>query len=375
VRVSLAGGVVTLLVALASCGGPSAKTASSPSGDGASPASTLAKPATPAPPERYEPGITPADVVAPFVRPERSSRLTMSLPKGKARERWTFPLDPKLDPAFIVTTGTRIVVQGRPKGPASKRQSPFVIVDTEGRRVGDDAFPGELVRLEPASGKLYGIGGTELPGAWLLADASFTNDKLGPEDPRTVQGALAVHAAAHDGAHVFLQASGVEVDVGGRQRTVVEPPVQPLDCAIDDEGNLHLVVRQAGDLALWTTPLSGGSFGRIRLGPLRRDRADVPPILGKTVRVVLLDDRMIAVGRDGKTLWERKGALTGGATISEDDRLLVASDAKLLAIDPSGRAIELASVPKEVFLTPPIITGGGLVLVASGVSLHAWAFE
>jgi hypothetical protein len=175
---------------------------------------------------------------------------------------------------------------------------------------------------------------------------------------------------------VFLQPAGVEIDVRATstQRTVVEPPVVPLDAAIDEGGNLNVLVRQDTDLALWTTPLAGGSVGRVRLGPLRRDRADVPPILGKAVRVVVLDDRLVAIAPDGKTLWERKGALTGGATITADDHLLVATDAKLLAIAPSGRATELVAAAREVFLTPPILTSSGLLLVASGSALHAYAF-
>ena len=88
--------------------------------------------------------------------------------------------------------------------------------------------------------------------------------------------------------------------------------------------------------------------------------------MGKVVRVLVLDDRLVAIAPDGKTLWERKGALTGGVTITADDRLLVASDAKVLAIDPAGHATEIVSAPKEIFLTPPIVTGAGLLVVASG---------
>jgi hypothetical protein len=192
-----------------------------------------------------------------------------------------------------------------------------------------------------------------------------------------VQGSLAVRAATRGSVHVFVQDAGVEIDdrVAGRQRTVVEPPVVPLDAAIDEDGNLQLIVRQGQDLALWTTPLGVGSTGRIRVGPLRRDRAAVPPVAGKMVRVLVLDDRLLAIAPDGKTLWERKGALTGGATLTADDRLLVASDSKILAIDPAGHATEIVTAPKEVFLTPPIVTGAGLLLVASGNALHAYAFE
>ena len=367
-----------LLSVLAACGGAPVKPTATPTEDAArAPPSRADTPPKPRVPEPYEPSPSPSDVIAPFVRPEHSSRLALPLPQGKARERWTFPLDPKLDPAFVLTTGTRIVVQGRATSAATGKQTPFVVLDTHGLRVASDLAPGEHLRLDPAEGKLFGIGGLESPSAWKLGDGSFSSDKLSADDPRSVSGPLAVRATEHQGTHVFSTRTSVEIDLRAskEQRTVVEPPVVPLDASIDDDGNLDIIVRQDRDLALWTTPLAGGSVGRIRLGPWRRDRADVPPILGKSVRVVVLDDRIIAVARDGKTLWERKGALTGGATITSDDRLLVASDAKVLAIEPSGRAIEIASAPKEVFLTPPILTASGLLLVASGATLHAYAFE
>jgi hypothetical protein len=332
-------------------------------------------------PDAFEAVATPLDVVAPWVRPERSSRLAVALPKGKLRERWTFALDPKLDPAFIVTAGTRILVQGRGRpdpAHAGFVNAGFVLLDTKGHKIASDDLGGNLARLEPDAGKVYALGGSGMPTAWALADGARSPDKLsGADDPRSAQGSLAVRAATHGRTHVFVQTSGVEIDnrANGTQRTVVEPPVVPLEAAIDDDANLHVLVRQDKELALWTTPLSGGSVGRIRLGPLRRDRADVPPILGKTVRVVVLDDRMLAIAQDGKTLWERKGALTGGATMAADDRLLVASDTKLLAVDPNGRATELGAAPKEIFLTPPVLTGTGMLLVASGTTLHAYAFE
>ncbi len=334
-------------------------------------------------PEPFEAVASAADVVAPWVRPERSSRLAVALPKGRARERWTYAfdpkLDPKLDPAFVVSAGSRVVVQGRPFGApdARPRQSAFVLLDTRGRRIAGGVLDGPLVRLDPAAGKLYAVGGASPPSAWQLADGTHGPDKLGADDPRSEQGALGARAASHGSVHVFVQESGVEIDdrAAGRQRTVAEPPVLPLDIAIDDDANLQLLVRQGQDLSLWTTPLGVGSTGRIRIGPLRRDRSTTPPIAGKGMRVLVLDDRMLAIAPDGKTLWERKGALTGGATISADDRLLVASDNKIISVDLAGRATELASAPKEVFVTAPIVTGSGLLLVASGTALHAYAFE
>lgn len=368
---------------LSACGGPGGGAPPSTSPSEPSRASTGA-PAAPQrreAPEPFEAVASPADVVAPFVRPERSSRLAVALPKGRARERWSFAfdprLDPKLDPAFVVSAGTRIVVQGRPFGAPSARQSAFVLLDTRGHRIAGGLLDGDLVRLEPAAGKFYGVGGSGSPSAWQLADGAHGADKLGPGDPRSVQGSLAVTAATHGETHVFTQEAGVEIDdrAAGRQRTVAEPPVVPLDGSIDDDGNLQLLVRSGTELALWTTPLGVGSTGRIRIGPLRRDRSTVPPLAGKAMRVLVLDDRLLAIAPDGKTLWERKGALTGGATLTADDRLLVASDAKIVAIDTAGRVSEIASAPREIFVTPPVVTGAGLVLVATGTALHAYAFE
>lgn len=375
-------GAITTALVLVSCGSPK------PSGDpsavaGAAspaPARSPAAPAKPAAPLPFEAIASPGDVVAPFVRPERSSRLAVALPKGRARERWALPLDTKVDAKFVVCAGSRIVVQGRPIADREHPgyvSTPFVLLDTNGTKIATGQLGGDLVRLVPEAGKLYAIGGSGMPTAWQLSDGVSNPDKLSSDDPRGAGGTLGTRAASHDGTFVFIQPTGVEIDArkSGQQRTVVEPPVQPLDLAIDDDANLHVIVRQGQDLALWTTPLAGGSVGRIRIGPLRREHVAVSPILGKAVRVIVLDDRMVAIAPDGKTLWERKGVLTGGATITSDDRLLVATDAKIVAIDPSGRASDIASAPKEIFLTPPVLTASGLLLAASGSMLHAYAFE
>lgn len=331
---------------------------------------------TPAP-EPYVAVASTSDVVAPFVRPERSSRLAVPLPKGRARERWSAALDPKLDPVFVLCAGTRIVVQGRAAGPPTSRVGPFALLDTNGRRIQTGFFGGDLVHLRPTAGIFFGVGATESASAHTLAAGTLVPDALRGADLHDLRGPNATSVVSHEGTRVTVQPSGVEIEPvgGGAPRTVVEPPVEALDASIDDLANLHVLVRQDKDLALWTTPLAGGSVGRVRIGPLRRNRADTPPIVGGTLRVVVLDDRLVAYGRDGRLLWERKGALTGGATLTSDDRLLVASDAKILAIDPAGRATEIASAPKEVFLTAPILTANGLLVVASGSAVHAYAFE
>jgi len=120
-------------------------------------------------------------------------------------------------------------------------------------------------------------------------------------------------------------------------------------------------------------PIAGNAtIGRHKLGARRRSIG--PPVLGKSMRVVVLDTGIVAFGLDGKKLWEHRGVPTGGVSITSDDQVLVADGNKVLAIDRKGRTTELWSGADVVFVTPPVINAEGLLLVASSTSLHAIAF-
>jgi hypothetical protein len=100
-----------------------------------------------------------------------------------------------------------------------------------------------------------------------------------------------------------------------------------------------------------------------------------PPVLGKSLRVLVLDTGLVALGLDGKRIWERRGVPSGGVSITADDHVLVADDGKVLAMDPKGRATELFALPGVVFVTPPILDASGVLFVASGQALHALSFS
>lgn len=300
-----------------------------------------------------------------YVRPERSSRLDAALPRGasglapRARTLFEVPLDVALQPRFVLAAGNRVVVVGR---------SSYATFDDLGRRVESGKLEGP-----PSDARIDRGGGAVA----VVADERVS--KLG----------AAHHAAAHGELLAVASPGSLRViDRGGEVRSILDGAFEALAIGIDEEGTAHAIVRSEGELALWSAPTAyGGSVGRRRLGRYRKEQNDTPPILGRTMHVVVLDDRIVAIAPDGKRLWERPGALTGGAVVTSDDRLLTANDAQVVAIDPSGRAVKLVDEPGIVFVTAPILhplsarapagqaRRDAVVLVASGSALHAYAFE
>ena len=290
----------------------------------------------------------PGDVPIPHVREERSSRLDVPLPKGRAKEEWRVPLGspqrepcpdpcPPLKAAAVLSAGNRVAVTG-PDG--------WALFDTSGHRIDAAKADGASKRLDRASGLVVS---DETRSADLPAEAKV---------------------AAKKGLVVMVHGGGIHI--GER---AIEGRIEALDVAIDEAGLACVVVRQGDDLHLWTVPLaSGGGIGRQRISQGPR-RVLGPPVLGKSLRVLLLDTGIIALGADGKRMWERRGVPTGGVTITSDDHVLIADNAKVLAVDPRGRTTELYSAPDAVFVTPPILNASGVLFVASGRFLHAVSFS
>jgi hypothetical protein len=352
-------------VALVACGGgkPPPKAAAVATKESASPPR---KPEAPKA-QPYAPGALPSDVGSPFVKGERSSRLGVPLPKGKAREAWTAEIDPKTDPAFLLTAGTRIVVVGR--------KGRYAIVDTKGFSVASGSLDGERVdraRVDAEAGTLAN-GGTKLVslGDGSESDVLPTERSAAPDLPPSA------HAATHGDATIYANGNALEVKDPDGVRQIIQGAFDILDIAVDDEGVAYAIIKQGkkGELSLWITPIRGGSIGRVKLPAGKRERLAVPPIVGKAVRIFVYDDRVVGMAPEGKTLWEKRGALTGGATLTADDRLLVASDDKVQILESaSGKSIDTAQAKGVVLLTPPILVSTMLV-VASGSKLHAFTFD
>jgi len=279
------------------------------------------------------------DSPVPYVRDERSSRLEMAAPKTRGREAWRAPLAlgdaPALHAAFVLAAGNRAVAVGT---------EAWVLFDTKGVRIAGHEMEAPAIRIDRASG------------------AVVADDTRAPDLPADAK------IAAHEGLVVLVKNGSV--NIGER---AIEGKFEALDVAIDEKGIANVLVKQGSDLALWTVPIaSNAAIGRYKLGKGRRSVG--PPILGKTTRVVVLDNGVVAYSLEGKKLWDHKGLPTGGVAITSDDYALIADGNKILAVDRKGKKIELWSAPDLTLVTPPVINGDGLLLVASGAFLHGIAF-
>lgn len=282
------------------------------------------------------------DAITPYVRPERSSRLDGTLRAGRPREAFRGSFRESLRPAFVLATGNRVAVLG---------SASFVTFDRQGHEVDQGNVDPAIARFDRASGKVVAADGEDVP-----------------------PGEVRQRYALHDGAFATAAMRMVKVTPKAGEPKVLEGDFEGLEVAFDDEGIAQFVVRQKNDLMLWSVPSGAGSIGRTKLGVAGGVGLRAPPIVGRSLRVFVLADRMVAVGLDGKRKWERKGAVTGGATITGDDVLLVADAGRILAVDPTGKATELVAEKDLVFVTPPILDASGLLVVASGKTLHAYAF-
>ncbi len=306
-------------------------------------------------PEPFHATSGPGDAPVSYVRDERSSRLDVALPKGHAagHELWRAPLEaqrlkpcrglcPSLQASFVITAGNRVAVVG-----GDPLQ--WTLFDTTGRKVdsGKVESASNAVRLDRASGA-------------VVPDETRAPDL--PEDAKV---------AAHKGLVVMVKTGGVHV--GER---AIEGRFDAFDVAIDEREVACVVVRQADDLMLWTVPLAAsGGIGRQRIAGTASRRLVSPPILGKSLRVLILDSGMIALTLDGKRAWERRSIPTGGASMMSDDHLLVADNGKILDVDPRGKSTEIYADNDVVFTTAPILSANGTLYVASGELLHAISFN
>jgi len=298
----------------------------------------------------------PGDAPTIYVRDERSSRLDVKLPRGKAKEEWTQPLGGTakrvpcrglcvaMQASFILAAGNRVAVAGAEE---------WVLFDTNGRGV-------DRGKIEAASGQVR----IDRGGGAILADETRAADL--PADAKV---------AARNGLVVLVKNGGVFVG-----EKAIEGKFDAYDVAIDEAGTACVLVRQGDELVMWTIPVDNkGSIGRQKLpggAAIARKRVLGPPVLGKNLRVVQLDGLIIAMGLDGKKVWERKGVPTGGLSITSDDHVLIADNNKVIAVDPKGKATDLwVAKDNVVFVTPPIVNAMGILFIASGESLHAIAFS
>ncbi len=158
------------------------------------------------------------------------------------------------------------------------------------------------------------------------------------------------------------------LDLNLKVLAAMETGIEPVMLSLDETGRAYLIGKNAAQYALWSiTPQGQRAFAYDI--PAEFGMPLMPPIVGYDHRVYLsLPGRIVALSPDGKVAWEQ--GVSGPATISADDQLLVSSGSLLLAFDQKGNRRVIRDFEGDVLKTAAITTGEGDILVASATKLY-----
>lgn len=380
--------------------------------------------AVPVPPAAAA-AVGSASCTRPFCNGERNSRVPDPHPREPLAVRWRSTLDPQLHPAVIAAAQDRIVVTG---------QIAWRLFDGKGETVKDDRMgDGELV-VDPANGLFYFPDVDGYVAAHRLADGAKAfhlsvyfgdayrraliqregrrmlvvsiegmRDPLGNRKPRLsvielqdlgdpfvlsevgrlksatrleylFRDTVDLRAAVHDGRLVLATGDRLySADRDLRLQTELTGEFEPLSLSLDETLRAYMVVATENGRFLWVVSPEGQ---RVMSFPVPADTPPLstPPIVGYDHRVYLVGgDRLLAVGVDGKLLWQRAGAAIAGAVVTADGHLLVAAGSELLDIAADGAVTVLHATRGDALRTAPVPRGDGEVLVASDEALYCLA--
>lgn len=156
-----------------------------------------------------------------------------------------------------------------------------------------------------------------------------------------------------------------------RLTTALEETFIPLAMSLDEAGRIYVVVLQRADeaperRALWVLTPDGQRLVDVTLPEAESD-AYTPPIVGYDHRVHLFQgEHIVSVGADG-TMQERQyaGGPIAGGLATADGWLIVAAGGLLSAFDADGERRVIHLLEDDQWVTPPVLTSRGRILVAS----------
>jgi len=161
------------------------------------------------------------------------------------------------------------------------------------------------------------------------------------------------------------------IDFDLQIKTAINGEFAPTAMSLNNAGNIHLVIQDKEGQSLWLITPAGE---KVYSTNLPKDVANIyhPPIVGYDHRVYLIaDKRLLAFSPSGDCIWECKTQSDiGGATITEDNQLLVSIGSELAVFDASCKYKTLYEFKGESLQTPPTLTNGGELLVASRNKLY-----
>lgn len=360
----------------------------------------------------------------PFGNYQQNSRSGQKLPLGKWSVRWKGELDPAV-PLHVVEADGRFLVQSEvwrlfdrqggfvAKNPVSS--APIVTdspnrllysIDGNGYITAHNLDDGKLLfRTLPAYGEQYSrvhlarngnrmlVVGTERdldphgehPPTKSLVEVRDLGTPPVPDYMGFLSSAVPLGTLYIPHPHV-VAASSDDTIVAARPdrvyvldwklavRAALEGTFEPRSISLDEAGNIYLLTGPEGAASTLLVLQQNGTRNFSFELPAGVVAKPIPPIVGYDHTVYLLtSNRIYAVGDNGKSRWTASvsGGIAG-AVITADDYLVVTEGTEVAAYDAKGERTLLFR--GEQFLTPPIISAWGEILVASKSSLFCfWA--
>lgn len=154
-------------------------------------------------------------------------------------------------------------------------------------------------------------------------------------------------------------------------RIILTDEFVPLVLSLDGDGHMYLVVRGEDRDALWGVTPDGNRFLDVDLDA-RVEEIGIPPIIGyDSLLYLVVGDRVLAFQTDGRRVWEdRMSEPVGGAVVTAGGQLHVAAGPVVIALDETGERELLFYAEGESLTTPPVLSDGGQLFVASTDRLY-----
>ena len=360
--------------------------------------------------------------VQAFCNSQWNSRIGRPVGHGEWSLRWKADLNSGVQPGTVLDGGDRVLVHG---------MDAWQLFDSGGKSAGDGRLGPGMVSLDAPHGLFYIADTLGFIGARKLADGSevfaasawFGSDfqrtliarrgrrlwvtsqerqvqsrggrkpslsvvelrDLG--DPLLVnQGMLesakevtnlmrrdllTLTALREDRLVAAIQGHIYFFDPDLRVRSILEGDFVPVALSLDEASRVYLVADTRQGRALWVLTPEGQRTSAFT-APAGFQIGSAPPLVGYNHRVYLIGDRrVIAVGPDGKLLWERTAeAPVAGAVTTADNQLLVAAGGAITAWNAAGEPRVLYRLDSDALQTAPVLTSRGELLAASRTKLY-----
>ncbi len=180
-----------------------------------------------------------------------------------------------------------------------------------------------------------------------------------------------VYAAASN--YLVVAESGLNVSA------VYEADFKPVSLSVDESGFMHMIVESGGRKAFWVVMPDGRRIVQAALAD-EHQSVSLPPVLAFHHQTFLLTrSAVLAFSPEGSLMWQRQMAGDiAGASVTQDDKLLVAAGSELTILDAAGHQLGVHHFPGEQLTTAPVLTRTGdrmELLVGTRAQLHSLVSE